>query len=128
MGAWGLFASEHIKEGTKIIEYIGELTRASLADKRENYYESNGMDSTYMFRVGRNLIDATLRDGPARYINHSCDPNCKPKQFVHDNKIILYAIKDIEQGEELFYDYKFDFEDESRKTPCHCGAYNCRGW
>ena len=126
--AWGLFASEKVSAGTKVIQYIGELTRCSLADKRENDYETSGMDSTYMFRVGRNLIDATLRGGPARYINHSCDPNCQPKQFTSKNEIWLYAIKDIEKGEELFYDYKFDFEEGSRKTPCHCGAVNCRGW
>ena len=46
----------------------------------------------------------------------------------HDNTHINDAIKDIEKGEELFYDYKFDFEEGSRKTPCHCGAVNCRGW
>ena len=126
--AWGLFASEKIEKGTRIIEYIGELTRASLANKRENYYESNGMDSSYLFRVGRNLIDATLRGGPARYINHSCDPNCKPKQFTSENKIVLFATKDIQAGEELCYDYKFDFENDERRVPCHCGASNCRGW
>jgi len=126
--AWGLFASRTIKEGTKIIEYVGELTRASLADKRENFYERNGMDSTYMFRVGKNLIDATLRGGPARYINHSCDPNCRPRELTKENKIVLFSIKDIQPGQELFYDYKFDFEELGKKTPCHCGAPNCRGW
>ena len=111
-----------------MIEYIGEVTRSSLADMREQYYEKNGMDSSYLFRVGSNLIDATVSGGPARYINHSCDPNCKPEQFVSDKKIFIYSLRDILPGEELFYDYKFDFESEDKRVPCSCGANNCRGW
>ena len=126
--AWGLFAAVPIKKGTRVIEYIGEVTRSSLADMREQYYEKNGMDSSYLFRVGSNLIDATVSGGPARYINHSCDPNCKPEQFVSDNKIFIYSLRDIQPGEELYYDYKFDFESDEKRVPCMCGANNCCGW
>ena len=126
--AWGLFAAVPIKKGTRVIEYIGELTRSSLADMREQYYERNGMDSSYLFRVGSNLIDATVSGGPARYINHSCDPNCKPEQFVSDNKIFIYSLRDIQPGEELYYDYKFDFESDEKRVACMCGVKNCCGW
>ena len=126
---WGLFASVDIPKGTNVIEYIGQKIRGPLADLREKFYESNGMDSSYLFRVGGQVVlDATVRGGPARYINHSCDPNCKPVQHVAAQKIIISSIQDIKQGEELFYDYKFEREADEFKIPCSCGTSKCSGY
>lgn len=105
-----------------------------------------------MFRLDDNtVIDATLQGGLARYINHSCDPNCITEcvQIDREKKILIIANRPIQKGEEvsvvaccvfrlcpvlmslslslqLTYDYKFDVEDD--KIPCHCGAVNCRKW
>ena len=84
-----------------------------------------------MFRIDeKRVIDATLCGGLARYINHSCNPNCVAEQVEveRDMRIIIFANRRISRGEELSYDYKFEFEDDQHKIPCLCGAPNCRQW
>ena len=127
--AWGLFAATFIPKGTRVIEYIGELIRPSIAEIRQDFYEKNNIDD-YLFRIGQHyVIDATLSGGPARYINHGCDPNCQPKQFVSERKIFIFAIKDIMKGEELCYNYKFEYvKDFSEAIPCTCGSSKCSGY
>eukprot|EP00775_Hariotina_reticulata_P004530 gene4530-4782_t len=128
---WGLFAGEDIAADEFVIEYVGELIRPVLSDGREKMYESRGQDSSYLFRVDNEWVaDATVRGGRARFINHSCDPNCYTKIFTIDGtrKIGIYAKKAVAPGEELAYDYKFDYEEDARRVPCACGAKNCRGF
>jgi SET domain-containing protein len=84
-----------------------------------------------MFRLNDDyIVDATISGGLARYVNHCCDPNCIAETVTSDKdqKIIILASKKILKGEELTYDYKFDFEDESSKLPCNCGSANCKKW
>jgi len=125
--AWGVFAGEPISAGDLLIEYKGELIRHQVADLREEEYERNQEDD-YMFRIDDNWVcDATRTGSLARFINHSCDPNCRT-QIVNDNgkkKIFIYAKRNIRVDEELAYDYKFPIEED--KIPCHCGASACRG-
>ncbi|KAJ2160356.1 histone methyltransferase set1 [Coemansia sp. RSA 552] len=126
---WGLFASEPIFQGEFVIEYIGECIRAQLADLREEQYEREGIGSSYLFRVDDEIvIDATKCGNVARFINHSCEPNCIARTIVADGtkRIVIYASHDIQVGEEVTYDYKFPPEDV--KIPCLCGAPNCRGY
>ncbi|KAF6257447.1 transcription factor [Scenedesmus sp. NREL 46B-D3] len=128
---WGLFAGEEIAADEFIIQYVGELIRPVLSDTRERMYEAAGQDSSYLFRIdGEWVADATVRGGRARFINHSCDPNCYTKIFTIDGtrKIGIYAKRAVALGQELAYDYKFDFEEDARKVPCACGAKNCRGF
>lgn len=125
---WGLFAMERIDRNEMIIEYIGELIRQRIADLREKEYEKRGIGSSYLFRLDEDLIvDATMSGNLARFINHSCSPNCIAKIITVENekKIVIYAKRDIEAGEEITYDYKFPIEDD--KIPCLCGAEACRG-
>ncbi|XP_013930203.1 PREDICTED: histone-lysine N-methyltransferase 2D-like [Thamnophis sirtalis] len=92
------------------------------------FFQNRGI---YMFRINNeHVIDATLTGGPARYINHSCAPNCVAEvvTFDKEDKIIIISSRRIPKGEELTYDYQFDFEDDQHKIPCHCGAWNCRKW
>ena len=113
-----------------VIEYIGELIRKDLTELREAKYNSQNR-GIYMFRLDENrVIDATLKGGLARYINHSCNPNCVAEavEVERDVKIIIFANRRIARGEELAYDYKFDIEDDSEKIPCTCGAVQCRKW
>jgi histone-lysine N-methyltransferase SETD1 len=105
---WGLFAVERIEKGDMVIEYIGELIRQRLADYREHQYEKMGIGSSYLFRLDEDaVVDATRTGNLARFINHSCDPNCIAKIITVENekKIVIYAKSDIEAGEEITYDY-----------------------
>lgn len=127
---FGLFAAQDLEPNTIVIEYIGELIRPELANKREKEYEARNR-GIYMFRLEDNMvIDATMCGGPARYINHSCQPNCFAKYVNFDNvgHIVIITKRKVEKGEELTYDYLFDFEDRTSKIPCLCGAVGCRKW
>nr|XP_016939208.1 histone-lysine N-methyltransferase trr isoform X1 [Drosophila suzukii] len=126
----GLYAARDIEKHTMIIEYIGEVIRTEVSEIREKQYESKNR-GIYMFRLDEDrVVDATLSGGLARYINHSCNPNCVTEivEVDRDVRIIIFAKRKIYRGEELSYDYKFDIEDESHKIPCACGAPNCRKW
>ncbi|XP_058039715.1 histone-lysine N-methyltransferase 2C isoform X18 [Ahaetulla prasina] len=126
----GLYAARDIEKHTMVIEYIGTIIRNEVANRKEKLYESQNR-GVYMFRIDNDhVIDATLTGGPARYINHSCAPNCVAEvvTFERGHKIIISSNRRIQKGEELCYDYKFDFEDDQHKIACHCGAVNCRKW
>uniref|UniRef100_A0A3B3TCD2 [histone H3]-lysine(4) N-methyltransferase n=1 Tax=Paramormyrops kingsleyae TaxID=1676925 RepID=A0A3B3TCD2_9TELE len=126
----GLYAARDIEKYTMVIEYIGTIIRNEVANRREKMYESQNR-GVYMFRIdSEHVIDATITGGPARYINHSCAPNCVAEvvTFERGHKIIISSNRKIQRGEELCYDYKFDLEDDQHKIPCHCRAVNCRKW
>jgi len=125
----GLYAARDLEMGQMIIEYIGEVIRSCLTDVREKHYEDQNR-GIYMFRLDDDrVVDATMTGGVARYINHSCDPNCVTETIdIADTHIIIFAARRINRGEELSYDYKFDLEDDEMKIPCACGAKNCRKW
>ncbi|KAI1315828.1 histone methyltransferase set1 [Mortierella claussenii] len=125
---WGLFAMEKVDANDMVIEYIGEVIRQKVADHREKRYERMGIGSSYLFRVDDDtVIDATKMGNIARFINHCCTPNCNAKVITVDGqkKIVIYAKRDIEEGEEITYDYKFPIEAD--KIPCLCGSRGCRG-
>lgn len=125
---WGLYAMEHIDMGDMVIEYVGEIIRQTVADIRERQYERQGIGSSYLFRIDDDtVVDATKKGNIARFINHSCDPSCTAKiiRVEGEKKIVIYAHRDIEKGEEITYDYKFPIEDV--KIPCLCGTKTCRG-
>ncbi|KAJ2078005.1 histone methyltransferase set1 [Coemansia sp. RSA 988] len=126
---WGLFASEPIFQGEFVIEYIGECIRAELADLREEQYEREGIGSSYLFRVDDDtVIDATKCGNVARFINHCCEPNCIARTILASGtkRVVIYADRDIQIGEEITYNYKFPSEEV--KIPCLCGAANCSGY
>jgi histone-lysine N-methyltransferase MLL3 len=126
----GLYAARDLEKHTMVIEYIGEVIRGELSELREKQYEAKNR-GIYMFRLDEDrVIDATLSGGLARYINHSCNPNCVTEivEVDREYRIIIFAKRRINRGEELSYDYKFDIEDESHKISCNCGSPNCRKW
>ncbi|GMM42306.1 histone methyltransferase [Hanseniaspora uvarum] len=129
---WGLYTQEPILSNEMIIEYVGEVLRQSVSEKRERDYLNRGIGSSYLFRIDENtVIDATKIGGIARFINHSCDPNCTAKiiKVGKSKRIVIYALRDIMDNEELTYDYKFEREiNESERVKCLCGAYNCKGY
>ena len=126
----GAFATRPIKRGTRIIEYTGERISPEEADRR---YDDGGMGRhhTFLFSVDSKVcIDAAVDGNDARFINHSCAPNC---EAVDERKrIYIEAIRDIVPGEELTYDYQYErdgTEDEKWEKiyVCKCGAPTCRG-
>jgi histone-lysine N-methyltransferase SETD1 len=130
--AWGVFADEGINAGDMIVEYRGELIGNAVAERREKEYEKAMIGSDYMFRIDAFLVcDATKQGNVARFINASCDPNCYTQIITLNGskRIVIYAKRDIQAGEELCYDYKFPFEfNESKRIKCYCGAQECRGF
>jgi SET domain-containing protein len=127
----GAFATRPIKKGTRIIEYTGERISNAEADRR---YDEDKMTShhTFLFTLNRQtVVDAAVGGNEARFINHSCAPNCEA--VIEDGRrIYIEAIKDITVGEELVYDYQYERTDEHTATDerfyaCRCGAPNCRG-
>lgn len=98
---WGLYSLESITAGEMIIEYVGEKIRQEVADLREIKYTESGIGSSYLFRIDEgNVVDATKKGGIARFINHSCDPNCTAKiiRVGGTKRIVIYALRDIEKG------------------------------
>lgn len=125
---WGLVAMEPIEADDFVIEYVGELIRPRISDIREHQYEKMGIGSSYLFRLDDGyVVDATKRGGIARFINHSCEPNCYTKivSVESQKRIFIYAKRHISAGEEITYNYKFPLED--KKIPCNCGSKRCRG-
>jgi hypothetical protein len=127
---WGVFATEDIMSMEMIIEYAGEVIRPVLSDQRERLYMSQGI-GCYMFEVAPGIIvDATRTGNRARFINHSCDPNCFSRTVTleSDRKVIvIFAKRLIKRGEELCYDYQFPLDENDRVT-CACGAAHCKGF
>uniref|UniRef100_A0A3Q3RZY9 Histone-lysine N-methyltransferase n=1 Tax=Mastacembelus armatus TaxID=205130 RepID=A0A3Q3RZY9_9TELE len=124
----GLFCKKTIDAGEMVIEYSGNVIRSVLTDKREKYYDGKGI-GCYMFRIDDyEVVDATVHGNAARFINHSCEPNCYSRVITVDGQkhIVIFASRRIYCGEELTYDYKFPIEDASNKLLCNCGAKKCR--
>tara|TARA_B100000700_G_C14536417_1_gene619956 strand:+ start:132 stop:629 length:498 start_codon:yes stop_codon:yes gene_type:complete len=129
----GIVATTNIKKGKKIIEYVGEKILKSEGDKRSEkrinkYLNSDKTGSVYIFELNKKYdIDGSFKYNKARYINHSCNPNCEVDIF--DNRIWISSIKNIRKGEELSYDYGYTFDKNDYKDhPCKCGAKNCIGY
>ena len=126
---WGLFALEPIAADEMVIEYVGQSVRCSVADSREVQYTKVGIGSSYLFRVDHEtIIDATKCGNLARFINHSCNPNCYARVITVEGqkKIVIYSKRDISVNEEITYDYKFPREEV--KITCLCGTPQCRGY
>ena len=126
----GAFATRTIRKGTRIIEYLGQRVSWRTADKR---YDDEKMNRhhTFLFTVDdKTCIDAAVNGNDARFINHSCDPNC---EAINDRKrIFIEAIKTIPAGTELVYDYQYERTDDhsaedERFYKCRCGSPKCRG-
>ena len=129
----GIVATKNINKSTKIIQYVGEIVSKKEGDKRsanriKKYLKSNRTGSVYIFELNKKYdIDGFFGYNKARYINHSCNPNCEVD--IENNEIWISSIKKIKKGEELSYDYGFEFdEDDFKDHICKCGSKNCIGY
>ena len=126
----GVYAARRIRKGTRIIEYVGDRISHAEADAR---YDAKTEDDghTFLFVVDDDIcIDAGIGGNEARYINHKCDANCET--IIEDRRVFIEALRTIQPGEELGYDYQLTWEstddpDELALYACRCGAANCRG-
>jgi len=126
----GVYATQRIRKGTRIIEYLGDRITHEEADDR---YDAKGQDDghTFLFVVNdRIVIDAGVGGNDARFINHRCSPNCDT--VIENDRVFIEAVRTIEPGEELGYEYGLTWEstddpEELANYACRCGAPNCRG-
>ncbi len=129
----GIIATENIKKNTKIIQYIGEKVTKREGDKRSEkrinkYLNSETTGSVYIFELDNKYdIDGSVLYNKARYINHSCEPNCEVD--ITNGEIWISSIKKIKKGDELSYDYGYEFnKNDFRDHRCKCGAKECIGF
>jgi len=126
----GVYAARRIRKGTRIVEYLGDRISHEEADAR---YEEKGQDDghTFLFVVNdRIVIDAGVDGNAARFINHSCNPNCET--VIEGGRVFIEAVRTIQPGEELGYEYGLTWEstddpDELANYACRCGTPQCRG-
>ena len=128
----GLFALTDIKKGEHVIEYIGDKITKKEGDKRADKQikkaqknKSNGM--VYIFELNKRYdIDGGVVKNYARFINHSCDPNCEVE--IIDNHIWISSIKKIKKGAELLYNYGYPFDSDFEDHICKCRSKKCVGY
>lgn len=126
----GAFATRAIPAGTRLIEYAGE--RLTPAEAEARYPDTpEQRHHTFLFAIDDEVVvDASVNGNEARFLNHSCAPNCDV--VVDAQRLWIETIHDIEVGEELVYDYAFILPERhtpaaKKRYPCHCGAITCRG-
>jgi hypothetical protein len=126
----GVFARKDIPKGTKIIEYVGNIVSSKeglrIYEEQLKKSKETGVGAVYIFQLNRKQdIDGDVPWNPAKYINHSCNPNCKYK--IINNHIWIFSIRDIKKGEELNYDYDYDL-DNYQDHLCKCNSKDCLGF
>jgi SET domain-containing protein len=125
---WGLKALEDISSGDLVQEYIGEVVTTAMCKARLRQY---GPDTpVYFLAINRKMvIDASSKGSVARFINHSCDPNCETEKWEvgSETRIAIVAKKDIVKGTELTYNYNFE-SFGGHQVKCLCGSHNCIGF
>lgn len=126
----GVYAVAPIAAGEKVIEYKGERIDWEEAERRHPHDPSDP-NHTFYFQLESGLtIDALYGGNDARWINHSCAPNCETEEI--QGRVWIKALRDLQPGEELFYDYRLVLDARytaklKRAYLCLCGAPNCRG-
>lgn len=127
----GVYARVDIKKGTHIIEYVGERVTKKESDRRaqkplSNNAENDEMGAVYIFELNKRYdLDGFVDYNTARFINHSCDPNCESE--ILKGRVWIIAIKDIKKGDEITYNYNYSWEDHE-DHPCYCGTKRCVGF
>lgn len=126
-----MFATRRIRPGRSLIAYEGEILSEKEVDARYGDEDSANDPHTLLFHVeGDRFIDASVGGNDARFINHSCDPNCE--SVVEGGAILIRSIRNIQPGVELTYDYSLEIEAKPSRArralyACRCGATRCRG-
>lgn len=126
----GVFALQPIAQGETLIEYKGELISWEEALRRHPHDPSNP-DHTFYFHIDdERVIDGGHGGNASRWINHACVPNCEAEE--DGDRIFIKALRDLQPGEELFFDYGLIIDERytpalKKRFACHCGHPRCRG-
>jgi SET domain-containing protein len=128
---FGVFAKKKIPKGTRIIEYLGFRTNSK--DLKKDLKNGLTIENYCIATSFGVIIDGNRNGNDARFVNHSCNPNCETYSF--DEKLYIYADREILRGEELTFDYKLKSMNKNSKPSiieldkykCNCGSENCRG-
>jgi SET domain-containing protein len=116
----GVFAEQAIELGTRVLEYIGNQISKAEADRRCK------AGNTFIFTINDEFdLDGDLELNVAKYINHSCEPNCLAE--LDEDRIFIIALERIEPGQELTFNYGYDVKDY-KEHPCQCGSKRCVGY
>jgi uncharacterized protein len=126
----GVFALQPIAAGERLIEYTGELIPWAEAERRHPH-DPQDPHHTFFFHIDEDhVIDGKVGGNASRWINHACEPNCEAEEL--GTRVFIKALRDLQPGEELFYDYGLVID--ARMTPtlkrdyaCRCGSPQCRG-
>lgn len=126
----GVFAAADIPPDTWILEYIGDRITKKESQRRGldliEKAKQTGEAAVYIFTLNNRYdLDGAKENNPARYINHSCDPNCEA--FIEKGRVMIYSKRAIQAGEELSYNYGFEL-DTWEDHPCRCGTDRCMGY
>ena len=129
----GVFALQPIPAGERIIEYKGQIISWPEALKRHPHNPDEPNHTFYFHLDEQYVIDAAVDGNTARWINHSCDPNCKAEQVDDESpgRVFIKALRKLRPGEELFYDYGLILDERytpklKRDYACRCGSKACR--
>ncbi len=127
---WGLKTNHDIKEGDFVVEYVGEILDTAMCKERLRKSHEESTINFYMLTLEPGLvIDASQKSNHARFINHSCDPNCETQKWTvrGETRIGIFARQDIPKGTELTFDYHLDTLGNDKKR-CLCGSKKCSGF
>lgn len=135
----GVFAKIDIPKGTRVVEYFGNKVTKEEGDRildetfKKHLENPEHQAGTYIFELDEEWdVDGDVPGNDAKYINHSCNPNCKMDIDASEGKIWIDSIKDIKKGEELTYNYGFEINDKDpydfELQVCRCGSKNCVGY
>ena len=120
----GLYAVKDIKEGTRIVDYVGKVITKKQTETTERF---NNAKPIYLFNLNKKYdMDGDVSWNPARLINHSCSNNCDYNGT--GLKLWVIAIKDIKKGEEITADYGFGYDEDYKQFKCKCKSKNCCGY
>ncbi|KAK7282685.1 hypothetical protein RIF29_11658 [Crotalaria pallida] len=128
---YGLKALEDITKGQFLIEYVGEVLDMHAYEARQREYALKGHRHFYFMTLnGSEVIDASAKGNLGRFINHSCDPNCRTEKWMVNGEICigLFASKNIKQGDEVTFDYNYVRVFGAAAKKCYCGSRHCRGY
>ncbi|XP_015885762.3 uncharacterized protein LOC107421114 isoform X1 [Ziziphus jujuba] len=127
----GLKLSQDISKGQFLIEYVGEVLDMHAYEARQKEYALKGHKHFYFMTLnGSEVIDACVKGNLGRFINHSCDPNCRTEKWMVNGEICigLFALRDIKKGEEVTFDYNYVRVFGAAAQKCYCGSNQCRGY
>lgn len=128
---YGLKLLEDTAQGKFLIEYVGEVLDMQAYEARQKEYALKGHKHFYFMTLnGSEVIDACIKGNKGRFINHSCDPNCRTEKWMVNGEICigLFALRDIKKGEEVTFDYNYVRVFGAAAKKCYCGSSQCRGY